>query len=205
MKRRAFTLMEMMVSVVLIVLITLFMYGAIAGSKKTSETLSRHAETENNRTLLYELFYRDLLESVWVKSVSTANKRFSVVQMQTRNTLYGIAVPHVTYYVNTQSLALIRLESASEIVLPIRYDDQYLVHADMLVNNVNDFNLYALSSDGNASNTSQSTQANRAGTDAQNSSQQANGELSGSAEDPKRFLIFLDSEKISSLLLELTI
>lgn len=201
MNRSGFTLMEMLVSVVLIVLITLFMYGAIAGSKMTSKTLAGHAEVEQNRTRIYALFYQDLIEALWVKTVPTANRRFTVVQMQTRNTLYDISVPYVTYYVNTHKNSLIRLESARAISLPVGYDDRYRIHADILAEKVSDFNLYTgLNTEGNASEGGTASSASSASGASQKTVQPVAEKM-----DSKHFLLFLDAEKISTLLLELVI
>ncbi len=149
--KRAFTLMELLVSVVLIGLITLYMYGAIASSRQTSKTLSRHALSEQNRTMLYTLFYRDLIEALRVKARSTKNKHFTVVQLQTRNSLYDIAAPHVTWYVNAQTHDLIRLESAQPIELPVNYERKHFIHADIFARDVTDFNLYTAMNESNSS------------------------------------------------------
>jgi len=135
--------MEMLVSVVLIVLITLFMYGAIAGSRMTSVTLSSHAERENNRTLLYGLFYRDIMESLWIKPIPTNNRRFTLLQLQTRNSLYDIAAAHVLWYVRNEGRELVRLESTHAINLPVSYEQKVFIHADVMAREVTDFNIYA--------------------------------------------------------------
>jgi prepilin-type N-terminal cleavage/methylation domain-containing protein len=151
--RRAFTLMEMLVSVVILVLITLFMYGAIASSKLTGRTLARHTDMEQNRTKLYELFYRDIIEALTVNPLPTQNRRFTVLELQTRNSLYDIAAPHVLWYVNAQSRDLVRLESSRKISLPVSYEQKVFVHADVFASDVEDFSVYAaaVSNDTNGS------------------------------------------------------
>ena len=208
MKHSAFTLMELLVSVVLIALITLFMYGAIASSKTTGKTLSRHGSMEHNRTLLYELFYRDLLEALWVKPLPTQNKRFTVVQMQTRNSLYDIAAPRVTYYVNAQSKQLIRLESSREIRLPVGYDDGPYIHADIMAGEVKDFNLYtATDSDGNgtvaASSPSSSSSSESLSSDEDHFAAKKNDKNEDTL--PGHMFLYLDTAKLPHLLLEIAI
>jgi prepilin-type N-terminal cleavage/methylation domain-containing protein len=148
--RRAFTLMEMLVSIVILVLITLFMYGAIASSKLTGRTLSRHTDMEHNRTKLYELFYRDIIEALTVNPLPTQNRRFTMLELQTRNSLYDIAAPHVLWYVNAQSRALVRLESARKISLPLSYEQKVFVHGDVFASGVDDFNIYAAAINGDS-------------------------------------------------------
>ena len=143
MKRNAFTLMELLVSVALLAIITIFMYGAIASSKLSSEVLGRHSEKEYNRTLIFNLLYRDIFESFNVDTIPTKDKHFTLVQMQTLNSIYDITAPHVTYYVDSQTDSLVRLEAAREIVLPVKYEDRHAVHLDVIMTDVSDFNLYA--------------------------------------------------------------
>jgi len=149
--RKAFTLMELMVSIVLIVLIVLFLYSAIASMKISNKTLAKHDQQESNRTKIFELLYRDILESTSINSLPTKDRHFTTVELQTHNSLHQIAMPYVTYFVHTQKDALVRLEAAKKIVLPISYEDRFSIHADLLINEVTDFNVYLKISDQNQS------------------------------------------------------
>ncbi|MEA2111646.1 MAG: hypothetical protein U9P71_06310 [Campylobacterota bacterium] len=149
--RKAFTLMELMVSIVLIVLITLFLFGAIASSKLSNDTLSKHSKAEVQRMDLFELMYRDVIESVDIKSLETKDKHFNILEMQTQNSIYDIAAPYVTYYVNAKTNVLTRLESAREIKLPVNYESENFVLVDELLGEVAAFNFYTTSVENNAS------------------------------------------------------
>jgi len=141
--RHAFTLMELMVSIVLIVLISLFLFGAIASSKLSNDTLIKHTAKEQLRSDLFELFYRDILEARSIQTIETKERTFTVLQLQTANSLYEIAVPYVTYFVHSRTNILTRLESARKINLPIAYEDENFVMADTLLSDVKAFNVYA--------------------------------------------------------------
>ena len=141
--RRAFTLMELMISIVLIALISLFLFGAIASSKLSNDTLLKHTKKEQLRSELFELLYRDVLEALSIQTLETKERAFTVLQMQTDNSLYEIAAPYVTYFVNSKTNVLTRLESAREIRLPIAYEDENFVMADTLLSDVNTFNVYS--------------------------------------------------------------
>ena len=140
--RRAFTLMELMVSIVLIVLITLFLYNAIATMKISNKTLAQHDIQENNRSKIFELFYRDFIEAVSLKPLKTKDKHYNTIELQTNNSLHQIVMPYVTYFVSRDKDALIRLEAAKEIELPVKYEDKYSIFVDKLIENVSDFNVY---------------------------------------------------------------
>jgi type II secretory pathway component PulJ len=140
--RQAFTLMELMISIVLIVLITLFLFGAIASSKLSNDSLLKHSKVELERMELFELLYRDVFEAVTINPKESKDKHFTIVSMQTKNSLYDIATPYVTYYVNSKSKRLTRLESAREIKLPITYENENFVMVDQFLKEVTAFNLY---------------------------------------------------------------
>ncbi len=144
--------MELMVSIVLIVLITLFLFGAIASSKLSNDTLLKHSNIEIQRMELFELLYRDIMEAIAIKPSDSKNKHFNIIEMQTQNSLYGIVAPHVTYYVNSKTNVLTRLESAREIILPIKYEDENFVRISELLKEVTAFNFYGRSKGNNESN-----------------------------------------------------
>jgi prepilin-type N-terminal cleavage/methylation domain-containing protein len=142
MKRPAFTLMELLISVVLISLLALFLYGALGGTRASNTTLQKHARAETLRLKIYELLYRDCVESYDAATLATSNKHYQVLQLQTKNSLYNIAAPYVTYFVHSETLQLIRLEAPTEITLPIPYDARERIHVDVIDENVTDFNFY---------------------------------------------------------------
>jgi len=194
MKRHAFTLIELLVSVGLLTLIVLLMYGTIGSSKQANLTLIKHTSQEHNRTMLFDLLYKDLWESISIKVTPTSDKHFTLLQLQTRNTLYDIAVPHVSYYVNAENKSLIRLEAAKEILLPIPYEENHAVHVNLLLNDVTDFSIYEHINKvaQNLSNTSASQK-----TDEQNSSV---------IHVPSDYLLYLNTAKLHSpLIIELSI
>ena len=187
-KRSAFTLMELMVSIVLIVLIVFFLYGAIGSMKLSNKSLAKHDQQESNRTKIFELLYKDLIQSTSLQTLPTKDKKFTLVELQTKNSLHEIAMPYVTYFVNAQSDTLIRLEAAKKIVLPVPYEDRFAIHADAILNNVSAFNLYVSSADSNTTN------------------EHSNSSDSNSTTATKSALIYIEAKSLEkNLLVELTI
>jgi len=155
--RSAFTLMEMMVSVVLIVIITLFLSQAITSMQLSNISLKKHDDIEHNRSALFNTLYTDLLSAKDLKVIPTKERRFHVLQMQTMNSLYSIAYPFVMYYVNANTMTLIRLESAYPITLPVQYEQKYSYKANEILSNVTDFNLYLSAGSSDTNSTKQDT------------------------------------------------
>lgn len=193
MRRGAFTLMEVLVSVVILVLITVYMYGAMAGSRTTMGALKRGSEAEHNRTMLYTLLFRDIMEADSVKSMSTENRRYHLLQLRTRNSLYDMPYPHVLWYVNAQSKTLIRLESSRAITLPTPYEDQVYLHADAFVRDVTDFNVYVE----HPPTTVQTTENN----DSLSSADESNTSLIDKS-SIRRYLLYLNAGNVEEMLME---
>ena len=152
--RSAFTLMEMMISVVLIVIISLFFTEGITTLQRSNLSLKKHDDVEQNRSKIVNTLYIDLLSAKELKVLPTKERRFHVIMMQTRNSFYNIAYPYVMYFVNADTFTLTRLESAYPITLPISYETRFGYKANEVLHNVSDFNLYlsAPSRDVNRSN-----------------------------------------------------
>ena len=142
MKRRAFTLMELLISVVLIALISMYLYGALGQTRSSNKALQTHTRAEEHRLKIYELLYRDLVEAYSLGIVRTKDKHYHLLELRTGNSLYDIAAPYVIYYVHADTLQLIRMESAEPITLPVRDMERERIHADLIDENVTDLNLY---------------------------------------------------------------
>jgi len=192
--RRAFTLMELMVSIVLIALIVLFLFGAIASSKVSNDTLAKHTQKERLRSELFELLYRDIMEALSIQTRETKERKFTVLQMQTANSLYEIARPYVTYFVHSRTHMLTRLESAHEIQLPIAFEEESFVMADTLLSDVTAFNVYGkskeISEDNNESDSRESNSSESNNTSMENNTT-AQGTLEG-------YLIYIDTPQFKN-------
>lgn len=134
--------MELMVSSVLIVMITLFLYNAIASMTRSNATLVKHDDSDENRSKLFELLYRDLTQSISIETLETKDRHYHLVNLQTANSLHEIDMPYVTYFAHTDHDRLIRLEAAQKISLPVSYEMRNAVHADEIAQNITDFNIY---------------------------------------------------------------
>ena len=139
--RHAFTLMEMMVSVVLIVMITLFLSEAVTSLRFSNVKLKEHDAVDENRSRLMKMLYEDIFITDTIDIFETENKRYDVLQLFGAKSYYGIAGVHVLYYVKKENRALIRLESPKAIKLPVPYEDRFVIKSDVLLKNVSDFSI----------------------------------------------------------------
>jgi prepilin-type N-terminal cleavage/methylation domain-containing protein len=115
-KQSGFTIVELLISIVLLVLIFIFLYGqfnlAQLSTKKTTEV----EKTTTKRAKVVELIYNDFLNSPNIEPTSGHNYDKFVDAFITTNSLYGITNPYVKYAVirGSDSNILVRLESTEE-------------------------------------------------------------------------------------------
>jgi len=139
MSRRGFTLIELMVSIALSVIVLFFLYRALDIQRTSNETALRSSDALRKRTALYELLYTDLMQAKWVKTEPLPNRNYSLLFMQTTNSLHQIPQPYVVYFVHEKNRTLVRLESAYELTLPIDSELVKYVFSDRLLEGVQKF------------------------------------------------------------------
>lgn len=115
--KKAFTLIELLLALVLTMMIVYFSYSFLSDSKAKSrwngEVDSRYFDKSEKIKLLYDdLFYSS---SFGVEG----GKNFAILRLKTQNSIHGIAEPYVVWLVLKDSNELVRLESRDNIVLPM--------------------------------------------------------------------------------------
>jgi len=138
--RFAFTLVEMMIAIVLIAMMSLFMYNAGDQLKTTNRIFMLKDRVAERESKLYRLLYLDLMQNR--SSIdSNGSREFDILRFTTENSLHNIPRPYVLYLVTKKNdNALLRLESNRPIPsLPFRDEDLYKVKVDMLMQNVERF------------------------------------------------------------------
>ncbi len=142
MNRRAFTLIELMVSIALTVIVVLFLYKALATQEISNKVLAKNATSLHQTDQIFDLLYRDFLQSNETKIATTFNKDYDILYLSTRNSLYDIPFAHVVYYVNVKDNTLVRLESAYPIKLPVDLEKIKYIFADPLVKKITKFRVF---------------------------------------------------------------
>jgi len=108
--RTAFTLIEVMVSIVLLGLIFTFVYSAINSMKQqNNHYISKSNEVEIQEKI-FSLLNLDITQVIGGISISSGD-RFDIIQFKTKNSIYQIVEPNVTYFVSKKDKALVRIES----------------------------------------------------------------------------------------------
>lgn len=143
MKRNAFTLIELVVSIALFGLITLFLFGTIDELRKQQTFYQKKEDVIVRKNTILSLLRADLYRPQSLISVQTQSKDFDIVSISASNrSLYGIDRPYVVWMVLKNENRLIRLESASPIAIPLMPETLYQTHSDTIALHCEIFRVY---------------------------------------------------------------
>ena len=143
MGKRAFTLIELMVSIALTAIVVLFLYKALSSQNIANERLSKNFLKLDKKEKVFNLLYKDFIQSTLVKTEPLFNKSYDILYLQTRNSLHNIPFSYVAYYVNSKDKTLVRLESAYPFKIPLEDSDKIkYIFADTLIKDVEKLKLF---------------------------------------------------------------
>ena len=148
--RTAFTLIEMMISIVILSIMMLFLYQTYASLNKSNAIYAKKAFSIESEQLKKRVLYMDFSLAIY-KSVKILkqDKNEDIVFIQSANSLHQRFNPYVGYIVNDEKLY--RIESLKELKeYPLGVDDEFVVD---YFGEVNSFRVYESdkNSDANAS------------------------------------------------------
>ena len=107
-KREAFSLVELIISVVLLGIIITFLYSTVSTLQQTNKIFSKNEKVLNQKEKVIELLYDDLFGA---NDLKLSGFDYSLASMQTTNSIYNIANPYVTWLVSKENNTLLRFES----------------------------------------------------------------------------------------------
>lgn len=117
--RKAFTIIELLISIALLSILIVFMYQNIDVLKKSNFIYEKFYNKTSLNTKIHTTIFLDLAQSISVKKI---NGDFDRVILQTSHSHFGIIMPYVAYIVNKNTLY--RVESIKQI--PSKITDDFL-------------------------------------------------------------------------------
>jgi len=119
--KKSFTLIEVLVSITILSIIILSISQVISTIKTSKQTLKRIVEKSQREEIVTKLLYYDIMNSSKIQIINK-NKNFSIIKMRTKNSLYNIPYPYITYYISKKENSLMRLSTPNETFLPVFSD-----------------------------------------------------------------------------------
>ncbi len=126
MKRRAFTLIELMISIMILSVLMLFLYKSYTDLNKANKTYAKAVEELHDASLVKQTLYLDiLLSSKKSVLVTHESSKYDFVSFSTEHSLHRLIKPYVAYVVKDTNLY--RVESNKEINTSIISREQPII------------------------------------------------------------------------------
>ena len=116
--KKSFTLIEIIISVMILSVLFFAMSGVLKNLKITKEILEKNFAKSSQKELMIKTLYYDLLNAESLKIIHSQNSDYDRIYLRTSNSLYHLIYPNVLWYVSKNKNSLIRVESPYKIRLP---------------------------------------------------------------------------------------
>jgi prepilin-type N-terminal cleavage/methylation domain-containing protein len=121
MRRRAFTLVEMMIAITLFSVVMIFLYQSVASLVKSNQFYGAKLEAMTTEQFLLKTLYLDLALAVpSTDEIINIEKNEDIVLMQTSNIIHTHIMPYVAYFIKNKHLY--RIESSTKLTYPFERD-----------------------------------------------------------------------------------
>jgi prepilin-type N-terminal cleavage/methylation domain-containing protein len=137
-KKAAFSLVELIISVVLLGIIVTFLYSTVSTLQQTNKIFSHNEQLLSKKEKVIELLYDDLFSA---NNLQLRGFDYSLASMQTTNSIYDIAQPYVTWLVSKEGNTLLRFESIKKFE-NINSQNNYYYHISKVGENCDIFKIY---------------------------------------------------------------
>ncbi|MDR2635291.1 MAG: prepilin-type N-terminal cleavage/methylation domain-containing protein [Campylobacteraceae bacterium] len=140
--KRAFTLLEVIISIAIFALIAVYMYQSINVVTIGNSFYERKYTDDERTDKVRRLFYNDLFlqTDVYANAAINQNGDFDIFYLHTKNSIHAMTSPYVAYFVNDG--ALFRVESKAREIMPPNYQVAERIKVDKLFDNVTLFRIY---------------------------------------------------------------
>ena len=123
--RAAFTLIEILISLALMSLVMLGLYGSLKAQKESNKHLHNYLVKALNSDKTITVLYRDILYSDGNITIKNGERDILCIN-STTNSLYGLSRAKVCWLVTKDKDRLLRVEG-NDYNLPLKYEDRVAV------------------------------------------------------------------------------
>jgi len=106
--RKAFSLIELIISIALLSIIIFFLYSTTSSLQKRNKIFSKKEDSIEKNEKILNLLYDDIFES---NELNISGKEYSVLNLQTKSSIFNIEFPNVTWLVSRNNNTLLKFES----------------------------------------------------------------------------------------------
>ena len=135
--KRAFTLIEILVSIILLTIVMLGLYSVLKTQRRSVSAIKHHLDKSLNNDKAIMVLYNDILKSDGNITIINSQKD-TICLNSTTNSLYGLDIAKVCWLVLKNEDTLIRIEG-NNYKLPLGLEDK--VEIDSIAKGVNLFDI----------------------------------------------------------------
>lgn len=139
--KKAFTLLELIISITLFMIIVVFLYKTLDQTKHSNNLFLNKQEILKESNHLHNIFLEDIAEASSI-SINYDKNKNAIVKIITSNTYHNPFFNNITYFIS-HSKELIRIESKEVFKESEPISDNFLNNAftDVLLENIEYFNV----------------------------------------------------------------
>lgn len=139
MMKKAFTLLEVTISITLFMILVLFLYKALDQTKHTNDIFEKKKEVVKEANSINKILLEDIAEIKSPIKIVFDDDKNSIVRFKSNNTYHNGFLNNITYLISSNS-KLVRIESSDEFKMQNSLLDFYEnAYIDILLEDVEFF------------------------------------------------------------------
>ena len=138
--KRAFTLIELIISIFLLTLVVFALYKNLDIVKKSTIQLHTHLQNSQKDIKAYKLLYLDLLQMTNRPVITSKNRNYDRVCFFSKNSLYNLPKAYICWVVHKKNNTLLRVESSKKFTLPPQ--KEIPIQKDIIKKDIEIFKIY---------------------------------------------------------------
>jgi len=140
--KKSFTLVEVMISIVIIGIIVSYLYGTLGNLNRSNSLLANRDKGLLKREIFLNLIRRDILEATKISIPPLKTSQNNILELETKNSIYNSHFAYVKWFLNIDTHQIIRAESIKSFSLPVNIEKIHFVRFDTFQDNVEEFRIY---------------------------------------------------------------
>jgi len=137
--RKAFTLIEVLISITLLSFVLMALYKSADILRDSNLHLFKHLQKANDSLIGSKTLYMDLMKADHNISIITEEKFHRLTIENTTNSLYGLGSAKITWLIAKEENALLRIEGG-KYSIPLRSEEN--VEVDLVFKDIEMFKVY---------------------------------------------------------------
>ena len=141
-RKKAFTLVEVLISITLFMIMVLFLYKTLDQTKHSNNIFAKKEQSVKEINTLYKIFLEDIAEASTVKIAYDRDSN-TILKVVTDNTYHQAYFNNITYLISSNS-KLVRIESKDEFKMsdtPYDFYENNASYIDILLNDIEFFDV----------------------------------------------------------------